>query len=102
MQGKEAKHSEIKYELKNCSNRGIEGEKNKWYQLMQASFVRTFYLPYHFPIKTYQSHYDSRNPTFVEGMCGCCREINMDDSYCEMCVFLQPYMILRMANYQKK
>ena len=27
MQGKEAKHSQIKQELKNCSNRQINGEK---------------------------------------------------------------------------
>ena len=59
MQGKEAKHSQIKQELKNCSNRQINCEKNKWYQLMQSSYVRTFYLPYHFPIKAYTPHFVS-------------------------------------------
>ncbi|XP_065684411.1 uncharacterized protein LOC136096766 [Hydra vulgaris] len=51
MQGKESKHSSIKQELKTCSNRSTkQGEKGKCYQLMQPSYVRNFYLPYHFSV----------------------------------------------------
>ena len=76
MQGKEAKHSQIKQELKNCPNSQINGEKNKWYQLMQSSYVRTFYLPYHFPIKAYTPHFESTNPPLLENICVCYRTIN--------------------------
>ena len=92
MQGKEAKHSEIKQELKNCSNRNINSEKNKWYQLMQSSYVRTFYLPYHYPIKTYNSHFDSRNPPLLENMCTCFRSIHEGISLCDTCIIIQPYI----------
>ena len=92
MQGKEAKHSEIKQELKSCSNRHIEGEKNKWYQLMQSSYVRTFYLPYHYPVKAYNSHFESRNTPLMENMCECCRQIGECVSLCDICLIIQPYI----------
>ena len=92
MQGKEAKHSQIKQELKNCSNRQINGEKNKWYQLMQSRYVRTFYLPYHFPIKAYTPHFESRNPPSSENICVCYRTINDDTLLCGTCTIIELYM----------
>ena len=57
MQGKESKHSAIKTELKMCTNRSTsQDEKGKWHQLARGSFVRNYYLPYHFPIDTYVPH----------------------------------------------
>ena len=90
MQGKEAKHSQIKYELKNCSNRHIEGEKNKWYQLMESSYVRTFYLPYEYPKKTYTPHFESRNPS--AGDCGCYRKLTDGANVCDSCALIDPYL----------
>ena len=93
MQGKEAKHSQIKHELKNCSNRQIEGDKNKWYQLMQSSYVRTFYLPYHYPMKTYTPHFQSRNPNpSSESVCICYRTTNNNALLCDTCEYIEPYM----------
>ena len=66
MQGKEAKHSALKQELKSSTNRSTsEDDTNKWHQIMRSSYVHTFYLPYHFPITSgYHSHYQSRVPSF--------------------------------------
>ena len=51
MQGKESKHSAIKQELRIGTNRSTSLQNNsKWHQIMRSSFVRNFYLPYHFPI----------------------------------------------------
>ena len=62
MQGKESKHSAIKAALKNSTNRSTShDEKGKWHQLARGSFVRTFYLPYHFPTDAYVSHSKSRS-----------------------------------------
>ena len=91
MQGKEEKHSEITQELKNCSNRNINSEK-KWYQLMQSTYVRTFCLPYRYPIKTYNSHFDSRNPPLLENTCTCFRSIHEGISLCDICIIIQPYI----------
>ena len=67
MQGKESKHSSIKAALKSSTNRSIShDEKGKWHQLARGSFVRTFYLPYHFPTDAYVSHSKSRNPPVDE------------------------------------
>ena len=93
MQGKEAKHSQIKHELKNCSNRQIDGAKNKWCQLMQPSYVRTFYLPYHYPMKTYTPHFQSRNPNpSSESVCICYRTMNNNALLCDTCEYIEPYI----------
>ena len=87
MQGKEAKHSGIKQELKPCTNRSkIEGYKNKWHQIMRSSYVRNFYLPYHFPVKIYQTH-DSRNPKTDKNLntCTCYRVLNDENEACRYC-----------------
>ena len=81
MQGKESKHSAIKQELKSCTNRSVEcNEKGKWHQIMRSSFVRNFYLPYHFPLKaSYRSHYSTRRPKqFIENFCNCFRALESD------------------------
>ena len=63
MQGKEAKHSGLKNDLKMSTNRSCsQDEEGKWHHVAQGSFVRNFYLPYHFPLETYVSQSDSRNP----------------------------------------
>lgn len=88
MQGKESKHSEIKQELKLGTNRSSEcNEKGKWHQIMRASFVRNFYLPYHFPLKeSYNSHYTSRKPkTLIENQCHCSRTLE-SECLCRVCI----------------
>ena len=88
MQGKEAKHSAIKQELKIGTNRSFEcNEKGKWHQIMRSSFVRNFYLPYHFPLKaSYASHYSSRKPNhLIEDCCDCSRPLH-SDQLCAICI----------------
>ena len=91
MQGKESKHSALKQELKCNTNRSIAQDENgKWNQIMQSNFIRSFYLPYHFPMNTgsYHSHYQSRIPFFDNGgelFCKCSRKTNHDSELCEMC-----------------
>ena len=90
MQGKEAKHSSIKHELKTCSNRSLASdETGKWYQLMRSSFIRTFYLPYHLPnfSDSYHSHFQSRiAPNNEEpDYCYCSRPIQPSDEMCFVC-----------------
>jgi len=63
MQGKEAKNSAIKHELKIGTNRSVaENDNGKWHQIMRSSYIRNVYLAYHFPISNYHSHYQSRLP----------------------------------------
>ena len=88
MQGKESLHSSLKQQLRNETNRSKDENSNKWHQIMRSSFVRTFYLPYHFPIPPqYHSHYRSRRAFVEEGSyCDCSRELkDRDDGVCSMC-----------------
>ena len=90
MQGKESKHSAIKYELKMCSNRSKASDKSgKWYQLMRASFIRNFYLPYHLPSlsSNYHSHFQSRIPPTEEDFnyCYCSRLLQPSQDICFVC-----------------
>lgn len=88
MQGKESKHSAIKQELKLGTNRSTEcNETGKWNQIMRSSFVRNFYLPYHFPLKAcYSSHYSTRRPKhLIENFCHCSRELQ-SDRLCGVCI----------------
>ena len=90
MQGKESLHSSLKQQLRNESNRSKEEtEKGKWHQIMRASYVRTFYLPYHFPTApTYHSHYEPRKETSSNSdlSCSCSRELkNVGDGVCSFC-----------------
>ena len=87
MQGKESKHSAIKQELKSCSNRSCsEGDKGKWHQLARSSYIRHFYLPYHFPLDNYAPHFDSRYPLVDEVTCGCFRVIAVNEDVCSQCL----------------
>ena len=88
MQGKEAKHSSIKQELKCGTNRSKEaGEKGKWHQLFRSTYVRNFYLPYHFPLDTYKPHFASRNPPIQDqDICNCFRTItDFEAIQCDIC-----------------
>lgn len=89
MQGKESKHSSVKQELKSETNRSIsEDNKGKWHQIMRSSFVRSFYLPYHFPINSpYHSHYRSRKPPLNDSFdrCNCSRPTLLND-LCDTCI----------------
>lgn len=94
MQGKESKHSSIKQELKSCSNRSTAtDEKGKWHQLMRSSFVRNFYLPYHFPLPSnYHSHYQSRKPVMDIEACHCCRPLE-SETLCSVCISSLPLLV---------
>ena len=91
MQGKESKHSAIKADLKNCSNRSCRQDGNgKWHQLARGSFVRDFYLAHHFPVYIYVSHSQSRNPPIATCeqnsiICGCFR-ITSNEGMCDECI----------------
>ena len=89
LQAKEAKHSGIKndLDLKNRSN--AASDKGKWWQVMRAYYVRTFYLHEHQPMpSSYTSHYKSRLPshTHSERFCNCGRAKEMSDDTCMVCV----------------
>ena len=89
MQGKESKHSQLKQELRVCPNRSkADEDKRKWFQIMRSSYVRTFYLPYHFPTSTYYSHYTCRVPKEdVDDfeICSCSRKLNVGENVCSIC-----------------
>ncbi|XP_065639723.1 uncharacterized protein LOC136072530 [Hydra vulgaris] len=95
MQGKESKHSSLKQQLKNNSNRSVSSdEQGKWHQLMRSSFVRNIYLPYHFPMNiTYHTHYKSRVPANLdsESICHCSRQL-VSEQLCDCCIFAIPLM----------
>ena len=59
-QGKEAKHSAVKNDLK-LSNRSNRTDKSgKRWQVMRTNYVRNVYLPEHQPLpQTYKSHFKS-------------------------------------------
>lgn len=89
MQGKESKHSALKQALKMETNRSTaEGDKNKWHQIMRSSYVRDFYLPYHFPLNNYHSHYQSRIPpcSNSENVCSCFRTLSDASGTDHMCL----------------
>ena len=61
-------------------------EKGKWHQVARGSFVRNFCLPYHFPLETYVSQSDSRNPPVKVNACACFRCLPDDENICEECI----------------
>ena len=91
MQGKESFHSLIKQQLKSETNRSnSDNLKGKWAQIMRSSYVRNFYLPYHFPLApTYHSHYQTRLMDMDDGESYCqqCSRklVNTGDSICKVC-----------------
>ena len=50
LQAKESKHSDIKHDLLLTNSSRLTGSPGKWWQVMRANYVRTFYLPEHHPI----------------------------------------------------
>jgi hypothetical protein len=61
LQAKESKHAGLKAEL-SLTNRSRKCDNNgKWWQIMRANYVRSFYLPEHQPSpSSYTSHFQSR------------------------------------------
>ena len=97
MQGKESKHSAIKQELKIGTNRSNSFDHtSKWNQVMRSSYVRNFYLPYHFPMPSlYHSHYRSRVPVFNDlesEYCACSRQVLPEMLMCSVCEKALPLM----------
>ena len=92
MQGKESKHSALKTDLKNSSNQSSAHDKTgKWHQLARASFVQDFYFPYHFPVNTYISCFQSMNPPIsstmqASNLCSSFWVIYDNSMTCEECV----------------
>lgn len=89
MQGKESKHSAIKQELRNNTNRSMaHNDSGKWYQIARSNYVRKFYLPFHFPISNYHSHYRQRKALSDADIadCLCSRKIVVGGEHiCKTC-----------------
>ena len=104
MQGKESFHSLIKQQLKSETNRSnADDMKGKWSQIMRASYVRNFYLPYHFPLaSSYHSHYQSRLADIEKGenYCHCSRKlVDGIDGVCGACH--DSFLTLQSARHGK-
>ena len=101
-QGKEAKHSAVKNDLK-LSNRSNRTDKSgKWWQVIRANYVRNVYLPEHQPLpQIYKSHFKSRVPPHCvsEDVCNCGRIKRVDCDLCHTC--LQSQDIVNSAEQQK-
>lgn len=91
MQAREAKHAGIKKDLVNLTNRSLKTDlSGKWWQLMRANYVRSFYLPEHHPTPcTVTHHYKSRIPPHVQQntiFCDCGREKEtFTSTSCKVC-----------------
>ena len=95
MQGKEAKHSSLKQELKCGTNRSNSENSGKWNQIMRSSYVRNFFVPYHLPISaSYHSHYRPRKASQEDDseVCMCSRNLLSEEEICESCVNAIPLM----------
>ena len=88
-QGKEAKHFGVKNDPA-LSNRSMSQDTSgKWWQVMRANYVRSFYLPEHQPMpNTYKSHFQSRAPPHCRStqVCNCGRAKDEESKYCETCL----------------
>ena len=63
LQAKESKHAGIKRELMLTNRSTSSSIGGKWWQIMRANYVRSFYLPENQPSPpTYSSHFKSRTP----------------------------------------
>ena len=52
---------------------------------MRGNYMRCFYLPFHYPVKLYQPHYQSRNPKLSGNLCSCFRPLDEDVDSCSSC-----------------
>ena len=101
-QGKEAKHSAVKNDLKLSNRSNRTGKSGKWWQVMRANHVRNVCLPEHQPLPhTYKSHFESRVPPHCvsEDVCNCGRIKQVDGDLCHSC--LQSQDIVNSAEQQK-
>lgn len=88
LQAKESKHAGIKRELMLTNRSTSSSVGGKWWQIMKANYVRSFYLPEHQPSPpTYTSHFNSRIPSHCElpMFCDCGRKKDIEDLSCFIC-----------------
>ena len=88
LQAKESKHAGIKRELMLTNRSTSSSGDGKWWQIMRANYVRSFYLPEHQPSPaTYTSHFKSRTPSHCElpQYCDCGRKKGIQDLCCSLC-----------------
>ena len=90
MQGKEAKHSALKQELRTNTNRSTaKDHSGKWHQIARSNYIRKFYLQYHFPISNYHSHYRQRKALQTDdelNYCDCSRTVSAGEIMCQICI----------------
>ena len=89
LQAKEAKHSGVKSDLTLSNRSNKANETGKWWQVMRANYVRSFYLPEHQPMpSTYSSHFKSRVPPQcnLDGYCSCGRKKEDNVDCCVNCL----------------
>ena len=101
-QAKEAKHSGVKNDLALSNRSKSQDTSGKWWQVMRANYVRSFYLPEHQPMpNTYKSHFQSRVPPHCQSVrvCNCGRDKDEESDYCETC--LECDEIVKSAQSQK-
>ena len=90
LQAKESKHAGLKAEL-SLTNRSRKCDNNgKWWQIMRANYVRSFYLPEHQPSpSSYASHFQSRKPPHCDEpfYCDCGRKkATVQHTHCSVCL----------------
>ena len=89
LQAKEAKHASIEKDLV-LTNRSTSTEsKSKWWQLIRANYVRSFYLPENQPMpSTYKLHFQSYVPSHFDqpGFCNCGRKLEDNNIFCHNCL----------------
>lgn len=86
LQAKESKHSGVKSDLSLSNRSNATDERGKWWQVMRANYVRSFYLPEYHPMpSSYSSHFKSRVPPHcvLHGYCICGRK--KEDKESESC-----------------
>lgn len=90
LQAKGSKHAGLKAEL-SLTNRSRKFNNNgKWWQIMRANYVRSFYLPEHQSLpSSYASHFQSRKPPPCGEpfYCDCGRKkATVQHTYCSVCL----------------
>ncbi|XP_078361840.1 uncharacterized protein LOC144646172 [Oculina patagonica] len=89
LQAKEAKHSGVKSDLALTNRSNKADETGKWWQVMRANYIRSFYLPEHHPMPSpYSSHFKSRVPPHcnLECYCSCGRKKEDNVDCCANCL----------------
>ena len=87
LQAKEANHAAIK-DLVLTNRSTSTGSKGKWWQLIRANYVRSFYRLENQPMpSTYKSHFQSRVSSHCDqpGFCNCGRKLE-DNVFCYNCL----------------